>query len=72
MIELDVEQRVLRLDVPDAEIAHRRAEWREPAAPGVTGGYPQLYVRHVMQADTGADFDFLLGSRGHAVPRESH
>jgi L-arabonate dehydrase len=72
MIELDVEQRVLRLDVPDAEIARRRAEWREPAAPGVTGGYPQLYVRHVMQADTGADFDFLLGSRGHAVPRESH
>jgi hypothetical protein len=29
-------------------------------------------VEHVMQASEGADFDFLLGCRGHAVPRESH
>jgi len=72
MIELDVEQRLLRLDVPDAELARRRAEWSAPQPPGVAGGYPQLYVRHVMQADTGADFDFLIGSRGHGVPRESH
>jgi dihydroxy-acid dehydratase len=72
MIELDVEQRRLRLDVPDAELARRRVEWSAPQPPGVAGGYPQLYVRHVMQADTGADFDFLIGSRGHAVPRESH
>jgi dihydroxy-acid dehydratase len=72
MIELDVAQRLLRLDVPDAELARRRTEWSAPQPPGVAGGYPQLYVRHVMQADTGADFDFLIGSRGHAVPRESH
>ena len=72
MIELDVERRVLQLDVPDEELARRRAEWTAPAAPGVTGGYPQLYVDHVLQADTGADFDFLVGCRGHAVPRESH
>ena len=69
MIELDVEQRVLRLDVPGRGArAPAQPNGRAPAAPGVTGGYPQLYVRHVMQADTGADFDFLLGSRGHAVP----
>jgi dihydroxyacid dehydratase/phosphogluconate dehydratase len=72
IIELDVEQRLLRLDVPDAELARRRIEWSAPQPPGVAGGYPQLYVRHVMQADTGADFDFLIGSRGHGVPRESH
>jgi L-arabonate dehydrase len=36
------------------------------------GGYQQLYVRHVMQANTGADLDFLVGCRGHAVQRESH
>ena len=71
MIELDVDNRVLRLDVPEQELARRRAEWRAPqGTPG--GGYPQLYIEHVMQADTGADFDFLLGCRGDAVPRESH
>jgi hypothetical protein len=36
------------------------------------GGYQQLYVDHVMQANKGADFDFLIGCRGAAVPRESH
>jgi len=38
----------------------------------VPGGYQQLYVDHVAQADTGADFDFLIGCRGHAISRESH
>jgi L-arabonate dehydrase len=36
------------------------------------GGSQQLYVDHVMQANKGADFDFLIGCRGAAVPRESH
>ena len=36
------------------------------------GGYQQLYVEHVNQANTGADFDFLLGCRGAVVTRESH
>jgi dihydroxy-acid dehydratase len=72
MIELDVERRLLRLDVSDEDLARRKAEWRPPQPPGTAGGYPQLYVQHVMQANTGADFDFLLGTRGHAVPRESH
>jgi L-arabonate dehydrase len=72
IIELDVDNRVLRLDVSDEELARRRAAWRAPEATTTAGGYPQLYVRHVLQADTGADFDFLLGCRGSAVPRESH
>jgi dihydroxy-acid dehydratase len=72
MIELDVEGRVLRIDIPDAELARRQAEWRPPEPTIPAGGYPQLYVRHVMQANDGADFDFLVGCRGHAVPRESH
>jgi L-arabonate dehydrase len=70
-IELDVEKRRLHLDVPDEILALRRSQWLPPAA-SATGGYQQLYVRHVMQANTGADFDFLVGCRGHAVPRESH
>ena len=70
-IELDVEKRKLHLDVPDEILNARRSEWRTPELP-MKGGYQQLYVQHVMQANTGADFDFLTGCRGHAVPRESH
>jgi dihydroxy-acid dehydratase len=36
------------------------------------GGYAQLYIQHVQQADQGADLDFLVGCRGTAVTRESH
>ncbi len=70
-IELDVERRHLHLEVSADELEKRRAAWRAPAPPA-DGGYQQLYVQHVMQANTGADLDFLVGSRGHAVPRESH
>ena len=71
MIELDVGARRLHLDVDDAELARRRAAWSAPDD-GWRGGYRQLYVDHVQQADTGADFDFLIGCRGHDVPRENH
>ncbi|MDA8301990.1 MAG: dihydroxy-acid dehydratase [Actinomycetota bacterium] len=71
MIELDVAARTLRLDVPEAELERRRAAWRPPA-PKATSGYTWLYGEHVMQADSGADFDFLQGQRGHEVPRDSH
>jgi len=71
MIALDVEARTLHLDVSDSEMATRRESWRAPALP-VPGGYQQLYVDHVAQADTGADFDFLVGCRGHDIGRESH
>jgi dihydroxy-acid dehydratase len=71
-IELDVEKRLLRLDVGNDELARRRSAWKPPETIAKASGYSQLYVRHVMQAHEGADFDFLLGSRGHDVPRESH
>ena len=70
-IELDVEARRLHLDVDEAELGRRRAEWVAPE-PAFKSGYQALYVKHVLQADRGADFDFLLGCRGHAVPRELH
>ena len=70
-IELDVEARRLHLDVPDEELARRRERWRPPTASQDTG-YVHMYRRHVQQANTGADLDFLVGCRGHAVPRESH
>jgi L-arabonate dehydrase len=71
IIELDVAARSLTLQVPDEELQRRRCEWRAPD-PAMSGGYQGLYVKHVLQADTGADFDFLRGCRGAAVPRECH
>ena len=72
MIELDVPARRLQLMVSDEELARRRDDWRAPASSGPPGGYASLYIEHVSQAHDGADFDFLVGSRGHDVPRESH
>jgi L-arabonate dehydrase len=72
MIELDVEGRSLHLDVTDEELARRRAAWTPPKPVVPRGGYAQLYIEHVQQADQGADLDFLVGCRGHEVSRESH
>jgi len=71
MIELDVAGRRLHIDVSDAELAKRKAAWKAPE-PTFKSGYQRLYVDHVLQADKGADLDFLVGSRGSDVPRESH
>jgi L-arabonate dehydrase len=70
-IELDVESRRVHLDVSQEELEQRRARWQPPVYP-MKGGYQQLYVERVMQADTGADLDFLTGCRGNEIPRESH
>jgi dihydroxyacid dehydratase/phosphogluconate dehydratase len=71
MIELDVEQRKLHLEVSEDELARRRAAWTPPEPP-MTGGYQKLYFDTVMQADRGADLDFLVGCRGAEIPRHSH
>ena len=70
-IALDVEGRTLHLDISDDELAQRLAAWA-PSVPAPNGGYAQLYHEKVMGADTGADFDFLVGCRGNEVARESH
>ncbi|SDU79655.1 dihydroxyacid dehydratase [Microlunatus sagamiharensis] len=72
-IVLDVPNRILQLDVDDEELSSRTppASLVEHfAAP--TRGWERLYVEHVQGADTGADLDFLVGSTGPAVARESH
>jgi dihydroxy-acid dehydratase len=63
-IELDVAERRLHLDVSEAELARRRAAWRPPESLRTDRGYARLYVDHVLQADRGADFDFLVGGDG--------
>ncbi len=70
-IEVNVPERTLNLVVSDEELERRRKEWTAPE-PAMKGGYQSLYVERVLQADRGADLDFLVGCRGHAVPRESH
>jgi dihydroxy-acid dehydratase len=73
VIELDVAARRLDVDVPQEELRRR-----EPPVAAVEGyaaparGWQRLYVDHVMQADRGADLDFLVGASGHEVGRESH
>ena len=71
LIELDVERGLLHLEVSEEALVRRRAKWSMPEAE-MQGGYQQLYIQHVTQASVGADFDFLIGCRGHGVRRESH
>ncbi|WP_347268716.1 L-arabinonate dehydratase [Paracoccus sp. (in: a-proteobacteria)] len=71
MIELDVPARRLHLDISDAELAARLAEW-QPTHDLPPSGYAWLHQTHVMGADTGADLDFLLGCRGNPVGKDSH
>ena len=70
-ISLDVAARRLELHVSAEDLDLRRAAL-QVAERTYRGGYETLYVNHVQQADLGADFDFLVGRRGAAVPRESH
>ncbi|HDS1679788.1 TPA: dihydroxy-acid dehydratase [Pseudomonas putida] len=70
-IELDCQAGRLHLDISDEELAGRLADLQAPQ-PLISGGYAKLYLDHVMQADEGCDFDFLVGCRGSEVPKHSH
>jgi hypothetical protein len=60
------------------DVAPEDLRRREPPAAAVAGyaaparGCRRFYVDHVLQADQGADLDFLIGASGHQVTRESH
>jgi L-arabonate dehydrase len=71
MIELDVDNRKLHLEVSEDELAKRRSLWQRPV-PIMARGYVNLYVKHVQQADKGADLDFLVGKSGSVISRDSH
>ena len=70
-IRLDVSNGVLELLVPESEIK-KRSKVRPKPKENYTRGYAKLYIEHVMQADKGADFDFLAGKDTRLVTRESH
>ncbi|HZA32283.1 MAG TPA: IlvD/Edd family dehydratase [Propionibacteriaceae bacterium] len=72
-IVLDVPRRLLRLDVPEQELARRSPPRTVTEAfASADRGWERLYIDHVQQADTGADLDFLVGASGPRVARESH
>jgi L-arabonate dehydrase len=71
MILLDTAGRRIHLELTVEEIDRRRRSWKKPA-PLMERGYGSLYIRHVQQADKGADLDFLVGKSGPAVSRDSH
>ncbi|MGP4114151.1 dihydroxy-acid dehydratase, partial [Streptomyces sp. 4N509B] len=69
--------RRLDLDIPDTERATRAATHTPPpphpaAAHATQRGWTRLYTQHVLQANEGADLDFLTGTSGHHIPRHSH
>jgi len=66
-ITLDVPARSLQLDVPDDELARRRAAWSAPVQP-FQRGFTWLYQQHVTQAHEGCDFDFLQGTQPTPEP----
>jgi len=71
VIELDVAKRKLQLLVSPQELSRRKKAWKKPRAP-MSRGYWKLYVEHVLQADKGADLDFLAGKGDAFVPRDNH
>ncbi|MGJ5012364.1 L-arabinonate dehydratase [Bradyrhizobium oligotrophicum] len=66
LITLDVAARTINLDVPEDELARRRAEW-QPPTPRFERGYGWMFARHIRQANDGCDFDFLETGFGAPV-----
>ncbi|MFV1442271.1 MULTISPECIES: IlvD/Edd family dehydratase [unclassified Phaeobacter] len=70
-IRVSAKNGMLDLLVSEEELTARREAWR-PEPPHYTRGYAKLYVDSVLQAEKGADLDFLVGKDTRPVTRESH
>ena len=70
-IKISASSGILELLVDESELQKRRNMWK-PDNPHYDRGYARLYIDHVMQADQGADLDFLVGKDTRPVTRESH
>lgn len=71
LISCDVENKKLELLVDEETLQKRREKW-QPLDLGFDRGYVKLFIEHVDQSHTGADFAFLKGSSSDKVQRESH
>jgi dihydroxyacid dehydratase/phosphogluconate dehydratase len=69
-ISLDVAARTINLDVSEAELAKRRAEWKQPER-RFERGYGWMFSKHIKQANDGCDFDFLETGFGAPVGEPS-
>jgi len=67
IVSIDVAARSIRMEVPDEELARRRAEWTPPP-PRFERGYGWVFTKHIQQANEGCDFDFLRTDFGAPVP----
>ncbi|AUR02711.1 dihydroxy-acid dehydratase IlvD [Phaeobacter inhibens] len=70
-IRVSAKNGTLDLLVSEEELTARREAW-QPEPPHYTRGYAKLYVDSVLQAEKGADLDFLVGKDTRPVTRESH
>jgi dihydroxy-acid dehydratase len=66
IVSIDVDKRSITLEVPEAELAKRKAAWQKPP-PRYERGYGWMFSRHIKQADQGCDFDFLETEFGAPV-----
>jgi len=71
LIELDVPARKLNVKISDEEMAQRRAAWTPPK-PRFERGFGAMHQGHVLQADSGCDFDFLVRKKDAQDEPEIH
>ncbi len=58
VIAINIAERKILLHVSDDDLKLRKSKWQAPLSE-YTRGYPKLYIREVLQANEGCDFDFL-------------
>jgi L-arabonate dehydrase len=71
LISIDVEKRLISVDLSDEEMERRRSKFSPPKPPS-GGGYTRLFYDSIEGPELGADFQFLKGCRGAAVPKHAH
>ena len=66
IVAVDVDARSISMEVPEEELARRRAAW-QPPEPRFERGYGWVFTKHIQQANEGCDFDFLRTEFGAPV-----
>ena len=59
MIRIDADQNLLEVELTDAEIAARLADFKPKEHPDITRGFVRNFIDHVLQADQGCDMDYM-------------
>ena len=66
IVRMDLPNRSLNMIVDDAELERRKAAWIPPE-PRFQRGWGWMFSKHVGQADTGCDFDYLTRDHGQTA-----